>query len=471
MMRKLLLLLVLLVVVQVTSGHPWKPLHYVIVDTDGGLDDMKAITMLLSSPDVRVVAIIASGGVLYPTDTYRKVRALLNRLHHEGLPVGINYNTGGYNYELPLGYSWGDESGIEVPSSSNFIEVTRNAAGINISTVDLVSLGSLNSAAILTGEGFAFRNIYWSVPSIDPVIGTNFDIDRESAITVLGAKTRITCIGYINEPVIYSDSVVAGIKSLNNPCSDIIYNLLDDSSPASAHPFVSGCTDEMIPIYLHYPELFNCELDGNVSFCQPTDSGSLGQSIIRILSGETNNRNQVIKNLPSEGSFYFDDISPFAGEIISLHGKEEWNSAIISAELHRHLGVFAVIGVKMGIRALEYFNAGVDEVKIVSKAGSIPPVSCMNDGLLTSTGATPGHGLLTVIDSTGIPSAEIYYGTRVISISLKKEYADKISTELQEINFVYGLDSDIYWELVRQKTILYWKNLSRYDIFDITEIK
>ena len=56
----------------------------------------------------------------------------------------------------------------------------------------------------------------------------------------------------------------------------------------------------------------------------------------------------------------------------------------------------------MGIRAREYFNTGVDEFSAVSFAGSIPPLSCMNDGIQVSTGATPGHGLLTVInDITG----------------------------------------------------------------------
>jgi inosine-uridine nucleoside N-ribohydrolase len=32
----------------------------VIIDTDGGIDDIRAITMLLASPDVRVLAITVS---------------------------------------------------------------------------------------------------------------------------------------------------------------------------------------------------------------------------------------------------------------------------------------------------------------------------------------------------------------------------------------------------------------------------
>ena len=96
-------------------------------------------------------------------------------------------------------------------------------------------------------------------------------------------------------------------------------------------------------------------------------------------------------------------------EIIKKYGMDEWNSGVLANELHRHLGVFAIIGVKMGIRAREYFNTGVDEFSVRSFAGSIPPVSCFNDGLQVSTGATPGHGLLTVInDQPASPSARIH---------------------------------------------------------------
>ena len=61
-----------------------------IVDTDGGIDDIRAITMLLASPDVRVLAITVSPGVLSAENAYLKVRSLLNSYFHEGIPVGIN---------------------------------------------------------------------------------------------------------------------------------------------------------------------------------------------------------------------------------------------------------------------------------------------------------------------------------------------------------------------------------------------
>ena len=146
-------------------------------------------------------------------------------------------------------------------------------------------------------------------------------------------------------------------------------------------------------------------------------------------------------------------------------------SGVIASEMHRHLGVFEIIGVKMGIRAREYFNTGVDEFTVVSYAGSTPPLSCMNDGLQVATGATTGHGLLTVRNDTILsPSVEIKYMNKKIRVTLKKEITEKISAELKEINYIYGLDSNIYWELVRKNTIKYWKEMDRHEIFIIEEL-
>ncbi len=131
-----------------------------------------------------------------------------------------------------------------------------------------------------------------------------------------------------------------------------------------------------------------------------------------------------------------------------------------------------LLGLKWGIRAREYFDTGVDEFSTTSFAGSDPPLSCINDGLQVSTGSTPGHGLLTVVNDThSTPSAEFTYMNRKIRLTLKEEIDNKIRAGLKEINFVNGLDSNIYWELVRKNSLKYWSDLDRHDIFIIEEVK
>jgi pyrimidine-specific ribonucleoside hydrolase len=238
------------------------------------------------------------------------------------------------------------------------------------------------------------------------------------------------------------------------------------SESSKSHEFSYSATDEMVVLFLHYPKLFKLDSIANDFVSPPENIALLRESTVKILSGETVARNQVIKTFPVDSTFYSIDVEPFVTEIIKKYGIDEWTSSVITNELHRHLGVFSVIGVKMGIRAREYFDTGVDEFSTTSFAGSNPPLSCINDGLQVSTGSTPGHGLLTVINGkTSAPSAEFTYMNRKIRLTLKPEFTKKINAELKEINFVNGLDSNIYWELVRKNAIKYWRNLDRHDIF------
>ena len=469
--RIILSLILLLLTFQASFGHPWKPSHYVIIDTDGGIDDIKAINMLLASRDVRVLAIIASGGTLRAENSYIKVRSLLDSFHHEGLPVGINTSVKGEDYMLPLSVIYGDETSISVPASSNYIDLVRSVVSGESSPIKLVSLGSLNSAVALIKEGIALEGIYWSIASLEPAGGMNYDLDPESADKIIKGDVPLHGVGYTSDDQLYSNEIINLVSGIGTRYAGSVYSLLGSVSPVSTHSYARRGNDDMVPLYLHYPELFSTVQKGNNSFSVPAENRELQPAILKILSGETVAMNQVVKVFPGDSSFYMPDVQPYVNTIIDMHGIDEWSSGVLANELHRHLGVFAIVGVKMGIRAREYFNTGVDEMNLISYAGSIPPLSCMNDGLQVSTGGTPGHGLLDVRDENTSPSAEFIYKGRILRITLKPEIASVISEELREINYVYGLDSNIYWELVRKNTIKYWLSLDRHRIFDIEEIK
>ena len=101
-MKKILIASIFLALNLTLFSHPWKPSHYVIIDTDGGIDDIRAISMLLASPDVRVLAITVSPGALSTNNVYLKVKSLLNSFWHEGVPVGINRNCSFKSPEFPV---------------------------------------------------------------------------------------------------------------------------------------------------------------------------------------------------------------------------------------------------------------------------------------------------------------------------------------------------------------------------------
>lgn len=468
-MKKIISLGLFLLAVQLLFSHPWKPSHYIIIDTDGGMDDLKAINMLLASPDIRVLAITASGGVMTAEEAYLRVRGLLDKYHHQGMITGINRGSAYKEMPVPTDYKWASQQGLDASDAPDANEVISYILENESSPVSFISLSGLNTVYEYSlYKPILFRklkDIIWSNDAADPLLGFNYELDTAAAHALTGKEIPLKIVGY-QFGTIYNEGLLDKLAGINNPYAASTAELFRE---ASGHDFIYGLVDDMIPVFLHYPKLFETDsINNNITF-HSLATGRMDDKIIYdILSGNTVNRNQVFKEIPSDTSFYFPDLQEYIGDIISNNGREEWEAGVLTNELHRHLGVYAIIGVKMGIRAREYFHLGVDELYIQSSAGSVPPVSCMNDGLQVSTGATTGHGLIEVTDSLTSPSASFTYMDRTISLSLNGDIASEIKNELMEINYIYGLDSNIYWELVRQKAILYWKNLDRHEIFDLT---
>ena len=475
-MKKLLFIILSISINLSLFAHPWKPSHYVIIDTDGGIDDIKTITMLLASPDVRVLAITVSPGSLNTNAAYLKVKSLLNSFYHEGIPVGINRSSDFKSPDFPvsLNYFWGDESNINQKNAPDHINLIDEILTNEETKLSFICLGSLSTVSNAFSEISSFKQqvkeIIWSSAGLADKDGFNYKIDKSAAEMVLKEEIPIIVVKSLEEKIFYDESLQKAISEIHNIYGERISNFFRSDNIKNHNYSFSG-NDEMVGIYLHFPEMFKNEMRGNDTESTPLDIQMLREDFLIILAGETVDRNQVIKEFPDDPSFYFPDIEPYVTEIIKRYGINEWISGVITNELHRHLGVFSIIGVKMGIRAREYFDTGVDEFNAISYAGSVPPLSCMNDGIQVSTGATPGHGLLTIInEAPAIPSVEFTYLNRKIKLTLKPELGKKISEELKSINFTYGLDSNIYWELVRKNSIKYWLNLDRHNIFIIEEI-
>lgn len=470
-MKKLSSLILFVLLFQISFAHPWKPSHYIVIDTDAGIDDMRAISMLLASDDVQILGIIVSGGALSPYDGYKKIKSMLNSYHHEGVPIAMNYNIRGQDLPLPMAIDWGDENGIEVPETNGFNKLLKNILKHETAKFSLLSFASLNSAAELIGGGVLpaerIKELIWSNNSLNKLGGFNAGIDIRSANKIIKGDIPLTVVAYPSDKSFYDDLFLEELKNLDSKYSRKIVDIFDANVDIANHQYALSAADEMSVIYLHYPELFRATKVKNNQFFKPISGSQIKEHALLILSGKTINNHQVIKNLPADTSFYQADLQPYIKEIRSRYGEEEWEAGVLSSEMHRHLGIYSIIGVKMGIRAREYFDVGVDEMKVKSSAGSIPPVSCLNDGLQLSTGATSGHGLLSLADTDQSAYATFTYNWKSIEIKLKDEIVDEINKELKDLSIVNGLDSDIYWDLVRQRAILYWKNLDRMEIFEI----
>lgn len=471
-MKRIRLFIALLFVAVTLSAHPWKPKYYVIVDTDCGFDDLRALGLMLASPEIRILAITTSNGVLDARTGYFKVKALLSELHHEGLLVGASTDTivdaAGCipAYNLNWGRTLPYEA--EIPTALEVVTYVLN----NISEpVIFINLGSLNTAGICMEHCSSFaqriEKIIWSSGYELTDENFNYNLDTKALHKFTNHNMIIHLVSGDAKTMRYDQSMT---DRINNTGSQIASKI----SSSTAYPdatYSKVIFDEWLPLLLHFPDMFLQDTMNTIIRYSPKPGISKDQIItayIKILKGVTVNQNQIFNVFPLDTSSYFSDIQTNMLNAIEMYGKEEWIAGTITGELHRHLGVYAIIGVKMGIRAKEYFGAGIDEMTVVSYAGNSPPYSCMNDGIQVSTGATLGHGLIRIdSDSLHLPSAEFTYLNRKIIVTLKAEYRQEAELEINEYDKIYGLNSNIYWELVRNAAIRCWVKWDRNEIFDI----
>ena len=164
---------------------------------------------------------------------------------------------------------------------------------------------------------------------------------------------------------------------------------------------------------------------------------------------------------------YAADVREIAEETIARFGVREWRLAVLTNEIHGHLGIYSTLGAKMGLRALELFEKEglTGEVTVVSFAGTEPPVSCFGDGLQVSTGATVGHGLFTVSEEPlKRPEALFTCCGKTLSLRLKPEYEAMIREDIASAVSRFG-HSPAYWQHVRSLAIFYWSTWDRREIF------
>lgn len=178
----------------------------------------------------------------------------------------------------------------------------------------------------------------------------------------------------------------------------------------------------------------------------------------------------LFKQFPTNPALYSNDMQWMVEKTIERFGLDEWRAGVLTNELHGHLGIYAIMGIKMGIAALEYLKVEAGKVSIRSYAGQRPPISCMNDGLQVSTEATFGHGLITS-PFTEQPKAMADFKAedQTIRIKFKEDIELMIANEIDKAIKKYE-NTPPYWEYVRQLAIKYWAELDRKQIFDIVDI-
>jgi len=179
----------------------------------------------------------------------------------------------------------------------------------------------------------------------------------------------------------------------------------------------------------------------------------------------------TLRSFPLDPADYREDLAPLVREILERHGEEEWKVVVLTNELHRHLGLYSIIGAKMGLRAREILGADLDDLQLESLASLQPPLSCLNDGLQVATGSSLGRGTIRVNqDGSSEPSCIFQFKDRRIKLRLKDEVVRRIRADIRAAIEQHGNLTPAYFQEIRRNALRGWRDLDRREIFEETEL-
>jgi pyrimidine-specific ribonucleoside hydrolase len=234
----------------------------------------------------------------------------------------------------------------------------------------------------------------------------------------------------------------------------------------------AGPWDDAVALALLEPEGFDSTPIGDdppLRRVVPRYPDAMRKALLRVLAADEGlvpRQGVVLRRFPTEPSALREDVAEVAADILVRHGDEEWKAALLTNELHRHLGIYSLVGVKMGIRARELLDASLDDLRVESHAGVQPPMSCLTDGLQVATGATLGRGTILNGGGESIPKAVFSNGEARLELALKDAVWRQIRSDVASAVERFGKLTPEYFDEIRRLSIRYWLALDRREIFE-----
>lgn len=457
----------------------------VVVDTDMALDDIRAITMLLNSGVAQVPVFVVSDGVRSTEEGAKNLRAMLDYFGMGSIRV-----VRGKDIDKPEPKVRQYIKEISVPGSSGIRVPERdkkNAPEVLVKTlksadepVVYLCIGPLTNLAGAMELDPEIKNSISSVvyygagpESNDPGWNTTRDMDAARKVFSSGLKIYSITLPE-NELLVLDVNLLEKIKGIGTKASGLIEKVHEPEDIQKLlernHFYV---WDEMAALFFNDSSIFKfAPSKKNPEIMNLTGIDREEMERVYLLSLGLHSdfhlspRDSVIfTEIPKSPSFFREDVRPIVNRVIDVYGIEEWKACLLTNEFHRHLGIYSLIGAKMGVRAREVLEAPFDTLEVTSNAGNNPPLSCMNDGLQVSTGASLGRGTISVLENKS-PSAVFVFNDISLTLSLKKEVWDRVKKDIRRLVEKHGGTNKAYFKDVRELSIRYWMDLDRYELFD-----
>jgi inosine-uridine nucleoside N-ribohydrolase len=263
----------------------------VIIDTDGGIDDMRSIVLILSSAEIAVLAINVSNGILTAADTYKKVVALCHHLGREDIPVGICRNNSFKpdKYTMAQKYSWGPEIVGDIETAPGSIDIIQSVIDAGHDDITFVCLGGLTMVMSALCQISEFKNVLcevvWSAVSIDDTNGFNYLIDPPAAMFILRQDFPISLVKRyrIGDSRFFDQCFIDRLGTLKTIYAQTIWECLTNEY-VQDHEFIFTAADEMVALYLNAPSCFTVRSKGCINEYTPADADGLRIHCIEILA-------------------------------------------------------------------------------------------------------------------------------------------------------------------------------------------
>jgi inosine-uridine nucleoside N-ribohydrolase len=449
----------------------------VVIDTDMGLDDAVALALALQNPRVNIVALVACEGAAGGERGVEHLERMLHLFNRREIPLYAPAARD--DAKAPPFRDFAEESvGSVLPTGAEPIRrsFSPDAYVSERGRTVILALGPLtNIAAALQAKpeirkGIA-KVIFAGTPDANKAWNARFDPGALATVQAAGVPLEYVVPGERagRKPAAWRK----GELTLGQGTSigeDFFNRLL--ALPRVRQHYLEGLesfTDELAFLYLVDDGLFWGQDQKKVYV--PNNHVEIANAFVRLLSDGRQHKGRVVfvdGTLPD--TILQEDVRERKAAIIAKNGEAEWFAQLLMNELHDHLGVYSVIGVKMGLRAAEWLNAPQHAMKVTSRVPARPPMSCINDGLIVSTGSTPGRTLFTHKPAaTDVVEVSFEYNRRAVTLRIQPEYRERIKTRFRALLDQQAPGDHEYWHGVREVGLDVWENWHRRDLFEVID--
>ena len=461
-------------------GHSGPP---VIIDTDMAADDARALALLLSSPWANVTGVVVTDGVSSPDEGATNLCRMLGWLGQDTVAVGVGRklavapppfrtNATGLSWEA-LGEPAIPRGGLQ--AGTNLVHFLLEA---DHEKTDYVAFGPLTTLAdaLAAAPQLAehIRAVWWyGTSEFGEGAGWNGQRDPDAVKRVQASGVRVNTIYWPtgSKPPVLDEKFLEELAALESPAAELIVRLHESGRGAElVRNRHLRLWDDLLAAYFLRPDLGSLEpIPGKANWFRLArlDTAAFRAAVLNGLRTLPSRGTVLFNEFPSSPLRLLPDVRGAAAQIIARHGLEEWKAAALTSELHRHLGTYSIVGAKMGLFARERFNVALDELRVESRAGLKPPLSCLNDGLQVATGASLGRGTISVPTLEKHECSAVFsYGGRRLVLRLKPEFSSRIAADMAALEKKHGGLTPAYFEEVRVISLKHWLAFDRNVIFD-----